>query len=148
VISQGEAWDRLRNVLLLLLLLAFCLYLPTLSHYAFADDDIYLAYSNKLLRSAPWSELYRLLSERANPWEFLPVRDLSYWLDFRVYGDELSGFHLSNLLWYAACCSAVWWLFRELILYCRPGDGRYANVIALAGAVMFSLHPAHVESVA
>ena len=148
MISQGEAWDRLRNVLLLLLLLAFCLYLPTLSHYAFADDDIYLAYSNKLLRSAPWSELYRLLSERANPWEFLPVRDLSYWLDFRVYGDELSGFHLSNLLWYAACCSAVWWLFRELILYCRPGDGRYANVIALAGAVMFSLHPAHVESVA
>ncbi|HNF91298.1 MAG TPA: hypothetical protein PKZ67_03740 [Accumulibacter sp.] len=148
MISQGWAWARLRNVLLLLLLFSFCLYLPTLSHYAFADDEIYLAYTNKLLRSAPWCELYRLLVERANPWEFLPVRDLSYWLDFRVFGDDLSGFHLSNLIWYVACCCAVWWLFRELILYCRSGPRQHASVIALAGAVLFALHPAHVESVA
>lgn len=148
MIAREVAWDRLQNVMLLLLLLSFCLYLPTLTHYAFADDEIYLAYANKLLRSAQWSELYRLLLERANPWEFLPVRDISYWLDFRLYGDEPSGFHLSNLIWYAACCCATFWLFREIIFYCRPNVEERSNVFALAATALFALHPAHVESVA
>jgi hypothetical protein len=148
VISGESTWESLRNVLLLLLVFAFCLYLPTLSHYSFADDDIYLAYSNKLMRDAPWSEVYRLFFERTNAWEFLPVRDFSYWLDFRLYGDELSGFHLSNLLWYVVSCMGAWWLFRELILFCRPGWYARVSVLSLLGTLIFAIHPAHVEVVA
>lgn len=138
----------LRTVLPLLLILSFCLYLPTLGHNAFADDEIYLAYANRFLREAPWTELYRLFLGPTNPWEFLPARDFSYWLDFRIYGDEPAGFHLTNLLWYAASCAAVGYLMRAAIVFCRPEWQRQAGVLALLATVLFTVHPAHVEVVA
>lgn len=146
--ASERDWSRLQNVALLLLVLGFCLYLPTLFHSAFADDEIYLAYSNRFLRESNWSELYQLFLKPTNPWEYLPLRDFTYWLDFRLYGDELYGFHLTNLIWYLASCLSVGWMFRELILFCRPGWREKAFVLSLAGTVLFSVHPAHVEVVA
>jgi hypothetical protein len=143
--ASARDWQRLQNILLLLLVLSFCLYLPTLLHDAFADDEIYLAYMNRFLRQAPWSDLYQLLLKPQNPWEFLPLRDFTYWLDFRIYGDDPNGFHLTNLLWYAASGLAVFWLFRELILLCRPAWAARASVLSLCGVLFFVIHPAHVE---
>ncbi len=146
--SHARDWSRLQNVLILLLVLAFSLYLPTLFHYAFADDEIYLAYTNRFLRESEWYELYQLLLKPANPWEFLPLRDFTYWLDFRLYGDETGGFHASNLLWYLASWAASFWMFRELIQFCRPAWESRATVLALCGIAIFAVHPAHVEVVA
>jgi hypothetical protein len=143
--ASASDWRRLRNILLLLLALSFCLYLPTLFHYAFADDEIYLAYMNRFLREASWAELYQLFLKPANPWEFLPLRDFTYWLDFRLYGDETSGFHATNLLWYALSVSSSFCFFRELVLLCKPAWAARATVLALCGAVVFMVHPAHVE---
>ena len=138
-------WQGLQNILFLLLILTFCLYLPTLLHDAFADDEIYLAYMNRFLRQASWSDLYQLLLKPQNPWEFLPLRDFTYWLDFRIYGDEPNGFHATNLVWYAASGFASFWLFRELILLCRPEWATRASVLSMCGALLFVAHPAHVE---
>jgi hypothetical protein len=143
--ASARDWQRLQNILLLLLVLSFCLYLPTLLHDTFADDEIYLAYMNRFLRLAPWSDLYQLFQKPQNPWEFLPLRDFTYWLDFRIYGDEPNGFHVTNLLWYAASGLSVFWLFRELILLCRPAWAASASVLSLCGALLFVVHPAHVE---
>lgn len=141
-------WKAAQRLFLLLLGLSFCLYLPTLFHGAFADDDVYLAYSNHLLRESNWRELYLLLVKPANPWEFLPLRDLTYWLDFRLFGDDPFGFHATNLAWYGVSSLASFWLFRELILLCRPAWVGQANAFALFGALVFVIHPAHVEAVA
>jgi hypothetical protein len=138
-------WQKLQNILLLLLVLCFCLYLPTLLHDAFADDEIYLAYTNRFLREAPWRDIYQLLLRPGTPWEFLPLRDFTYWLDFRIYGDEPNGFHATNLFWYAASGLALFWLFRELVLLCRPAWASRASVLALCGTLLFVVHPAHVE---
>jgi nitrous oxide reductase accessory protein NosL len=138
-------WQRLQNILLLLLVLCFCLYLPTLLHDAFADDEIYLAYTNRFLREAPLRDLYQLLLRPGTPWEFLPLRDFTYWLDFRIYGDEPNGFHATNLFWYAASGLALFWLFREFVLLCRPAWASRASVLALCGTLLFVVHPAHVE---
>jgi hypothetical protein len=143
--ASPRDWQALHNTLILLLLLSFCVYLPTILHYAFADDDIYLAYMNQFLREAPWTDLYKLFLKPQNPWEFLPLRDFTYWLDFRLYGDETSGFHVTNLIWYAASGVASFVLFRELILLCRPAWSDRANVLSLCGLVLFVVHPAHVE---
>lgn len=143
--ATARDWKRLQSILLLLLLLTFCLYLPTLLHNAFADDEIYLAYMNRFLRQAPWSDLYQLFLKPQNPWEFLPLRDFTYWLDFRIYGDEPNGFHLTNLLWYGASGVASFGLFRELILLCRPAWAARASILALCGVLFFLVHPAHVE---
>ena len=138
-------WRWLQNILILLLILTFCLYLPTLFHYAFADDEIYLAYTNLFLRESSWTDLYQLFQRPANPWEFLPLRDFTYWLDFRIYGDELTGFHATNLLWYGASGVAAFCLFREFVLLCRPAWTGQVKALALCGTVLFMVHPAHVE---
>ena len=138
-------WRKLQGVLILLLVFTFCLYLPSVFHEAFADDELYLAYANRFLRAAHWSELYQIFLRPANPIEFLPLRDFTYWLDFRLYGDEPSGFHVTNLAWYAACSLSAFWLFRELILLCRPEWKARASVLSLCGALLFVAHPAHVE---
>jgi hypothetical protein len=139
---------KLQSVLLLLLVFVICLYLPTLFHYAFADDEIYLAYTNRFLRESDWTELYQLFLKPANPLEFLPLRDFTYWLDFRFYGDDTGGFHATNLVWYAASGLAAFCLFRELILLCRPPWAARATVLSLCGTLLFMVHPAHVEAVA
>lgn len=139
---------KLQSILVLLLVFVICLYLPTLFHYAFADDEIYLAYTNHFLRESGWTELYQLILKPANPWEFLPVRDFTYWLDFRLYGDDIGGFHATNLVWYVVSGVASFCLFFELILLCRPEWTARAVVLSLCGALVFMVHPAHVEAVA
>ncbi len=147
--KNSEAdWQRLKNILILLLVFAFCLYLPTLFHGAFADDDVYLAFANHFLRESHWSDLYQFFLRPANPLEFLPLRDLSYWLDFRLFGDELNGFHATNLLWYVASAWAAFGLFRQMIFFCKPTWAARANVLSLCGVLLFVAHPAHVEAAA
>jgi hypothetical protein len=124
------------------------MYLRTLFQEPFADDEIYLAFTNRFLRYAPWTELYKLLLGPANPWEFLPLRDFTYWLDFRLFGDAFAGFHFSNLVWYALSIAGASCLFRELVVFCRPDWEERANVLALSGALLFAAHPAHVEAAA
>lgn len=144
----SEDSPLLRRTAILLALAAFCLYLPTLFHSFFADDDIYLSFRNRLLRDTGWSDVHRLLFERANPWEYLPLRDLSYWLDFRIYQIEGMGFHFSNLLWYAFAALAAGLLFRELVLLFRRDWSARATTLAWCGVALFIVHPAHVEAVA
>ena len=143
-----RAWQAFRNILCLSLLLIFCMYLRTLFQQPFADDETYLAYTNRFLRGAPWNELHRLFLEPANPWEFLPLRDFTYWLDFRLYGDEFVGFHVSNLIWYALSIAGVFCFLREIALFCHPDLGKRASLFSLAGTLLFAAHPAHVEAAA
>jgi hypothetical protein len=144
--TQGN--QRLQTILLFSLCLVFSLYFPTLYHFRFADDNIYLSVENRLLHEAPWTELYKLLLEPANLWEFLPLRDFTYWLDFRLFGDEFAGFHLTNLIWYALSIGGAYALFFQLILFCRPDWEKRASTLSLAGALLFAAHPAHVEAAA
>lgn len=146
--GRTAQWTRLQTTAALLLLLSFCLYLPTLFLDLFADDHLYLAYTNRFLRVSRWTDLHLLFSSQTNPLEFLPVRDFSYWLDFRVWGDEPGGFHASNLLWYVASGLACFWLLRELIVYCRPAWVAQSGGLALCATLLFVVHPAHVEAVA
>lgn len=142
-----KGWRSLKTTLWLLVIFAFCLYLPALSLGLVFDDHIYLKFTNKMIRSLPWNELHQFLLEPANPWEFLPLRDFTYWLDLRIYDNEVFGLHATNLLWYALASFTVWHLFRELILFSKPDSVEKASFWALCGTVFFLIHPAHIEAV-
>lgn len=141
-------WRSAQWLLLLLLLVAWVSYLPALDATFFSDDNIYLSFRNIALRDTHWTELGVFFAAPGSPWEYLPLRDITYWLDFQFYVDESVGFHLTNLLWYGAASVAVWWLIRELLLLCGTVGERDASCVALVGAVIFIAHPAHVEAVA
>lgn len=146
--ASSNEWQALTRPLLLLCLAALACYAPVLDATFFSDDDIYLAFKNVLVREAHWAALGQFFVAPSNPWEYLPLRDITYWLDFQLYEDESFGFHLTNLLWYAAASGAAWWLFRELLLLCGTVKVGDALTIALVGVVVFIVHPSHVEAVA
>ena len=68
-----------------------------------------------------------------------PLTWISHMVDWKLYGNNPSGHHMTNLYFHAA--NAV--LLFLLLLYMTGFLGRSAMV-----AFLFALHPAHVESVA
>jgi tetratricopeptide (TPR) repeat protein len=126
-------------------------YLPALDGGFFSDDFVYIV-GNEALQ-LPIEESWRFFRQRTNPFEFLPIRDLSYRLDLAAFGSDAWGYHVHNLLLYALTCMAVWGCVRSLVdffhRYGNRGDiGRHRDWIACAATTLFAVHPAHVESVA
>jgi tetratricopeptide (TPR) repeat protein len=130
-------------------------YLPSLGGPFFTDDHAYVV-DNAALRTVPLDRPWRLFVERTNPFEYLPLRDLSYRIDLALFGEVPAGFKAHNLLLYALCCWLVWLTTTELVRFFEPdtvvsrhepGRATPAWVAAIATA-LFAAHPAHVESVA
>jgi hypothetical protein len=140
------AWSSIGRMSLLLLICVTFLYLPALDFSFFADDHFYLGLQNTFLFELPASELWRLALQRANPWEFLPVRDFTYWLDIALAGGDAEGFHASNLVWYALACAAAFFAARNIFRLYYPDDEDRVFALSMVTALLFAVHPAHVES--
>lgn len=118
------------------------LFWPAFVFGFFSDDRIYIT-ENALIQSLPFS---RLLVERANDFEFLPLRDMTYWLEWRAFGKAPLPYHVSNLLWYLVVCSAVFFAARRLLELHRP-ERTIDAWVPLAVAAIFLAHPLHIEPV-
>lgn len=68
-----------------------------------------------------------------------PLTWLSYMADFKLYGLNPAGYHLTNVLFHAGNALLLFLVLRE-------ATGRTWESAAVAG--LFALHPLHVESVA
>ncbi|MEO8343625.1 MAG: tetratricopeptide repeat protein [Gallionella sp.] len=125
---------------------AVAVYLQTL-HYSFVSDDELYIIENTKLAGLHFSELWRLFAEPYNPVEFLPLRDLSYWFDIKLFGPNPTAFRLHNIILYLLCLPLVYATTRGLWRYFRPAHAADASWAAAAVTVLFVLHPAHVEAV-
>ncbi|MFP4445106.1 MAG: tetratricopeptide repeat protein [Desulfosudaceae bacterium] len=84
---------------------------------------------------------------------FRPVRTISFALDYKIWGLDPFGFHLTNLLLHTANVCMVYWLI--MILAAARGGDQEAGAIPRGGfwsvpfltALFFALHPIHTESV-
>jgi tetratricopeptide (TPR) repeat protein len=79
-----------------------------------------------------------------NSLEYLPVRDLTYMVDYELWGLDPFGYHLSNLIYYLAACLAMYLLLSRLAARWTED----APLVAFLATLIFSVHPVHVESVA
>ena len=70
---------------------------------------------------------------------YRPLQFVCYWILYRAGGPNPAVFHLLNLLLYGASAWLVYRLGRELF---------ENDLAALAGALLWALHPVHVEAVA
>ncbi|MFO0982956.1 MAG: hypothetical protein U1E76_14705 [Planctomycetota bacterium] len=166
--------ERLR-VIALLAIAVIAAYANSLSGEFLAWDDESLVLENPYLRQGTLAEIGtffasppRLAAEPAPSstldaikqalarryelgGEYLPVRDLSWWIDARIFRrapepDDrgappywAAGFHLGNLLLHLITTVLVWCYARQL--------GMSSWAAAVAG-LLFALHPVHTESVA
>ena len=144
-----ESWNRRlqdhpRLAGAVLFLITYVVYCGTLSNL-FVHDDIPQVLENPFLRNArDWTRIFT-----GSVWSFRgpaqhdnmyrPLQFAVYWLLYRIKGPNPVVFHLALLLIYAA---AVWLVFR---LACELLPN---SLVAFAAALLWALHPLHVETVA
>lgn len=121
-------------------------YMQAINYPFISDDKIYVTDNTKLI-GLPLAELWRLFTEPYNSMEFLPLRDISYWLDMALFGTSPAAFRLHNILLYLLCLPLVYGTTLRLWRYFRPADATSAPWAAAAVTALFALHPAHVEAV-
>ncbi len=126
--------------------IAVAFYLPAL-HYPFISDDTGYITDNEKLAGLNLTDLWRLFTEPYNDFtEFLPLRDLSYWIDLSLFGPNPAAFRIHSILLYLLCLPLVYGATREVWRYFRPTDAS-APWAAAAITALFALHPSHTEAV-
>lgn len=98
------------------------------------DDDNYVT-RNLTLRSA--EGLRQIWFDTQATPQYYPLAFTSFWIEYHLWGLAPLGYHVVNVLLHAGCAVLIW---RILLLLNVPG--------ALFAALLFALHPLHVESVA
>ena len=117
-------------------------YLPAINGGLLWDDAAHV--TAPVLQSGHGLE--RIWFELGATQQYYPVLHSAFWLEHRLWGDSVLGYHLLNIGLHAtAAC-----LFALVLVRLRPDPGaakRWLGTEWLAAAV-FALHPVCVESVA
>ena len=113
-------------------------YARTLGYEFVNWDDPYYVQNNPWIRGLSLEHLRAIFSESLLG-GILPVHLLSYTFDHALWGLDPFGFHLHSVLLNAANGALAFWVIERIT---RRRD------VALAAAVLFTLHPSHVEATA
>ncbi len=116
-----------------LVLLTSAIYLPAIGGGELLDDDLLLT-QNPIVRSP--SGLYQFWFT-TKPSDYWPMTNSTFWIEWRLWGEHLTGYHVTNLALHIVESLLVWFLLKKLGI---PG--------AFWGALLFAVHPVNVESVA
>lgn len=123
-------------VMLFLFALSFAIYGGTFYHKFINFDDPALAYENKDVRTFNLKQIFTSVVAE----DYIPLTVTSYAIDHALFGMDPSFFHLHNVLLHALNGILVF----ILIFMISQGSFAAATVTAL----LFAIHPLHVESVA
>jgi protein O-mannosyl-transferase len=106
------------------------------------DDNPQILQNAFILNSHLWKQIFT-----GSVWSFQggktnfyrPLQFACYWILYRIGGPNPAVFHLLNLLLYAL---SAWLVYRLSQMLFK------SDVVAFAGALLWALHPVHVEAVA
>jgi len=136
--------------------LALLAYLPSIQNGFVNWDDIEYVYENTRLFSLHFKSLrWMITSLEAHNWH--PFTWLSHAVDCALWGLNPRGHHSSNVLLHAFNTLLVYLLIIRMLLaktgrntqLAAKGTGQtHIFIVALMTALLFGLHPLHVESVA
>ncbi len=116
------------------MLLPLLTYLPAIQGGFIWDDDEHV-YANPVLMSEQglWDIWFK---ENALP-QYYPLVHTTFWLEYRFWQRNPTGYHLINVLLHTLSAICLWRLLKKMEI---PG--------AWLAALLFAVHPVHVESVA
>ena len=118
---------------LLILAAVFIAYIPALNGGLLWDDLSHITVPE--LRSI--HGLWRIWTELGATQQYYPMLHSAFWLEHRLWGDSLVGYHVAGVVLHSAAASL-------LVLILRQLEVRGA----LFAGLIFALHPVCVESVA
>src|SRR6266568_3562313 len=111
------------------------------------DDKVFLV-GNRVYRDF---DLGRIFFSLANGLEYLPVRDISFALDFFIWGAKPFGFHLTNLILFFVNTIAIYFFTAEVVLLLKhehePDTDHGIFTVPFLTALFFAVHPINNEAV-
>ncbi|MBK8220845.1 MAG: hypothetical protein IPK73_07470 [Candidatus Obscuribacter sp.] len=141
---------RTQMALAAILIFTSCLvnFWSTLKDGFLLDDFLHLDYCARFMSG----EMQPFLSNLTGNWgasdlmlSYRPVVSISLLADYLLYGTAPWGYHLTNVLLFAACAILTAALS---LLVCQRLAPRLAGVAAIWSGLLFSCYPLHTETVA
>lgn len=131
-------WQLNTAIVCLCVLATAALYAGDLHLGFFRIDDPQYVVGNEWIESITWEHIRQILS---SPYylNYSPLHLFSYMLDHAIAGLNAYAFHLSSNLWAGMVAGFVYLVALALTQH---------RLTAIAAAVLFVVHPAHVETVA
>lgn len=120
------------------------IYLNSLNNGFVADDNEFVSNNTSIRRLKNIPSFFlktETLATSIPEWGthiYRPLRTTSYALDYAVFGLNSTGYHFTNITLHILVCISLYYLI--MCLFQNP-------VVALLGAVLFAIHPVHVEAV-
>ena len=127
-------WGKPLPQVLLLLLLTFIMYFPVLKAGYIWDDDAYVANNINLQNVQGLKRIW--LEPKTSP-QYYPLVFSTFWFERRFFGPGPFAGHLINICLHILNAVLLWIVLRRL------GVGAAFSI-----ALVFALHPVHLESVA
>lgn len=122
-------------------------FLPVLwNQFVNWDDEVNLV-SNDQFRGLGWEQLRWMFTTTLGG-HYIPVTWLSFGLDYLLWGMRPAGYHATSLLLHTANAVLFYFVARRLLRSSAQADGHSLTLGAAVAALLFSLHPLRVESVA
>ena len=109
-------------------------YLPALNNGFIWDDDYYVTRNSNLTTFEGLKKIWLVPS--SSP-QYYPLVFTTFWVEYHIWELDPRGYHLVNILLHALNALLLWMVLARLGV-CG----------ALPAALVFLLHPVHVESVA
>ena len=145
---ENSRTSPLSSNFLILVPVLLVFYLPLLDNGFVNWDDPQVILNNIHIRSLNLSSLqWMLTSFHTGNW--MPLTWLTFTVNYGLGGLEPKSYHLTNLLIHLMNTGLVFLLVGRLLsLGGRSGEKTFEIFTALLSALLFGLHPMHVESVA
>jgi len=131
--AMKNAWRSLYPGATLIILLTVVAYVPAMRGRFIWDDGLLIS-ENRIVRAS--DGLYRFWFTTEAP-DYYPMAWSLWWLEWRLWDDSTTGYHVVNVLLHAVNAVLLWIILRRLKI---PGAW-------LAGLV-FAVHPVNVATVA
>ena len=126
----------------LILALGFIVYLNSLNGKFIWDDEV-LVNNNTYIRN--WHNITNIFTKDigtgggAGYNYYRPLQIFTYLIDYSIWGLNVKGYHLTNILLHSLVALAIYWLVNIL----------FGNIfLSLCASALFIVHPIHTEAVA
>ncbi|MDX2362164.1 MAG: tetratricopeptide repeat protein [Crocinitomicaceae bacterium] len=123
---------------ILLILVLICLF-PTFQNGWVNWDDPAYVLKNPLIQDLSSGGIYTLFATGHQVGLYHPLTLISLGIDYQIWGVNAFGFHLTNLIFHLFNTFLAYYFFKKI---------QTPALAAFVGALLFGMHPMHVESVA
>jgi tetratricopeptide (TPR) repeat protein len=133
----------------LIALITFAAFLPTLHNQFVSWDDDKNFLENPHYRGLGWTHLRWMWTTHMG--HYIPLTWMTLGLDYLLWGMNPFGYHLTSLLLHAANAAVFFFVVHRILTLALPNPSERGHALAVSAgfsALVFAIHPLRVESVA